>query len=217
MTSAFPQEEMSFDVTFKPTSTIHYDVYLTIRTTMNHTYKVHVVGQGVEPPLFLSRTILKLAASCPGDVVSHDVFLSNRTKQEQVRRENTQTQPHIASCRLDGWPTFHWMALLNVTPFIRHAPSITFPQCFEFAIPRPLMSQLRIAPVIGVVPPERSRRVTVWFCPSPDEDPLNHHSAASSKQEEDSHQDHDEVRGASLLPPPVCWLPESLLQEDGGC
>lgn len=51
------QEELDLTVSFRPVSALHYDLPLTLRTSMNTTYRVRVTAQGVEPPVTLSHSV----------------------------------------------------------------------------------------------------------------------------------------------------------------
>jgi len=76
-----PYEAKTFDVIFRPTSAITYDVTLLIKTSMTRSYKVRVRGQGVQSLVTISHSVIKMASACGGDIISHDVMVTNNTKQ----------------------------------------------------------------------------------------------------------------------------------------
>ena len=76
-----PQEAKTFDVIFKPSTATHYNLTLVIKTSLVMVYKITVKGVGVQPPVCISHSLLRLASACPGDIISQDVMVTNTSKQ----------------------------------------------------------------------------------------------------------------------------------------
>ena len=78
-----PDESMDFEVLFSPISAVDYDVDVTLLTSLNDTYTLKVVAEGVEAPLELSPAVLRLRTTPPGERVVESVVVTNRSAHSQ--------------------------------------------------------------------------------------------------------------------------------------
>ena len=78
-----PGETLEREVFFSPEASTLHALTLTCRTSLNQSYHLKVVGQGVLPHLTLSHTQLALPPTPEGDTSEGDVSLTNHTSIPQ--------------------------------------------------------------------------------------------------------------------------------------
>ncbi|CAM9260061.1 unnamed protein product, partial [Ectocarpus fasciculatus] len=79
-----PNESLTFDVTFTALSAIKYDLQLEVLTSQNDLYTVKVRATGIESPLDISNSVIKLRSTCPGHRVLESTMITNTTKKKQT-------------------------------------------------------------------------------------------------------------------------------------
>jgi hypothetical protein len=72
-----PMEEMEFEISFGPLSAIEYKLDLTLQTSFNDKYIIPIIAEGVEPPITLSNTVIRMRTTAPGQKVLESVFITN--------------------------------------------------------------------------------------------------------------------------------------------
>lgn len=75
-----PLESRTFDVALVPQSAVTYSQSLNLWTSVNDKYSLPCRGEGIEPPLQLSTSVLQLRNTSPGQRVRADVFVRNVTR-----------------------------------------------------------------------------------------------------------------------------------------
>lgn len=78
-----PNESTDFEVFFSPISAIDYDVEVTVITSLNDSYSLKVLAEGVEPPLEISTTVLQMRTTTPGERVLESVMVTNKSTHSQ--------------------------------------------------------------------------------------------------------------------------------------
>ncbi|XRB18671.1 FAP-74 protein [Pseudoscourfieldia marina] len=74
-----PGETMSLDVSFEADFPMNFDIPLTVRSHLNHTYRVPCTAQGILPPMTLSDNVMYLPATAFGDSNNASVILKNNS------------------------------------------------------------------------------------------------------------------------------------------
>ena len=78
-----PNESTDFEVSFSPVSAIDYDVEVTIITSLNDSYSLKVLAEGVDPPLEISTTVVLMRTTSPGERVLESVMVTNKSTHSQ--------------------------------------------------------------------------------------------------------------------------------------
>ena len=78
-----PNEAMDFEVSFCPMLAAPYSFDVVIATSVNDTYKIRVVGQGVESPIQLSNSVITMRTTGPGERVIESCMFTNTTSERR--------------------------------------------------------------------------------------------------------------------------------------
>ena len=78
-----PKESFTFQIGFSPKSIIDYNFPLTMVTSSNDTYSIHIKGIGIEIPLTFSHPVIKMRSTCPGERVLENCIIQNNTHHQQ--------------------------------------------------------------------------------------------------------------------------------------
>jgi hypothetical protein len=79
-----PNEEIQFNISFKPSSAIQYHLPLILSTSFNDQYPLKVIGQGVESIITFHTPVIHLRPTIPGERVIESTLVQNNTKHKQV-------------------------------------------------------------------------------------------------------------------------------------
>ena len=79
-----PNETTEFEVSFSPTSSINYQVDVTLQTSFNDTYLIKVLADGVDPPLQLESSVIHMRTTYPGERVVESTMVRNTSKHTQL-------------------------------------------------------------------------------------------------------------------------------------
>jgi hypothetical protein len=79
-----PNESLDFEISFCPNMALAYSFDLAIMTSNNDTYKIRVVGNGVEPPISMSSSVITMRTTGPGERVIESCTFTNTTAEQQV-------------------------------------------------------------------------------------------------------------------------------------
>eukprot|EP00597_Dinobryon_sp_UTEXLB2267_P012124 CAMPEP_0170113434 /NCGR_PEP_ID=MMETSP0020_2-20130122/9888_1 /TAXON_ID=98059 /ORGANISM="Dinobryon sp., Strain UTEXLB2267" /LENGTH=1783 /DNA_ID=CAMNT_0010339793 /DNA_START=13 /DNA_END=5360 /DNA_ORIENTATION=- len=78
-----PNESMDFEIFFSPISAINYEVDITLITSLNDSYVLKVIAEGVDPPLEFSSSVIRMRTTSPGERVVESVLVTNKTSHSQ--------------------------------------------------------------------------------------------------------------------------------------
>lgn len=79
-----PNEEIEFNVSFRPYSAIEYNMPLTLSTSFNDQYHLKVLGTGIESSFTFQTPVMHLRPTIPGEKVVESTVVQNNTKTKQV-------------------------------------------------------------------------------------------------------------------------------------
>ena len=79
-----PNETSEFEVSFSPTSSINYQVDVTLQSSFNDTYLIKVLADGVDPPLQLESSVIHMRTTYPGERVVESTMVRNTSKHTQL-------------------------------------------------------------------------------------------------------------------------------------
>ena len=91
-----PFQSKVVDVMFKPRSSIAYHLTLTMKTTMGGVYRIPITGQGLEPPLVISQSVMELVPAAVGDRVTASVLVQNPSKTKTQSFEWAVPYPKLS-------------------------------------------------------------------------------------------------------------------------
>ena len=78
-----PNETTEFEISFGPMSAIDYDLVVTLLTSSNDSYDIKVAAEGIEPPLEMSSSVIKMRSTAPGERVVESTMVRNKTSHPQ--------------------------------------------------------------------------------------------------------------------------------------
>ena len=76
-------ESITFHIQFSPMSIINYNFDITLLSSVNDTYLIHISGKGIESPITMDHNILHLRTTAPGEKVIESILLTNITTHKQ--------------------------------------------------------------------------------------------------------------------------------------
>jgi len=91
-----PRERKDVRVIFKPDAAVEHKLSLTVRTTLGNIYRLPVTGQGLDPPITFSATVLSLVPAAIGDQVTADLTLTNASRSRALRFHLGVPFPHLS-------------------------------------------------------------------------------------------------------------------------
>nr|XP_014348852.1 PREDICTED: cilia- and flagella-associated protein 74 [Latimeria chalumnae] len=134
-----PLEMLVIDLIFKPRKANEYSFELTCKSGINRDFKLFCKAVGVHPPLELSHSLVKFAATAFNDVSTATLYVIN---SHTSRNQFSHQVPRIGKGEI--------------------AP--VGPTSFEFLVPED--SPIAITPVVGTVMPGKKCKVQVSFHPT---------------------------------------------------
>lgn len=78
-----PNESMDFEIKFSPVSAINFDLDLNLLTSLNDSYTLKVVAEGIAPPIEFSSSVIRMRTTSPGERVVESVVGTNNTPHHQ--------------------------------------------------------------------------------------------------------------------------------------
>lgn len=84
--SILPGESLKFDIVFTPTSAIEYHTKCVVRTVRNEDFVIPIKAVGVQPPVKLTKPLIKTKATAIGDQISETIQIVNTSNQNHTFR-----------------------------------------------------------------------------------------------------------------------------------
>jgi len=78
-----PNEEMTFEIAFSPSSPESYKLQLTLVTSLNDTYTIAIRGKGLDPPVSFDTSVVQMRTTCPGERVLESGLIQNKSNKRQ--------------------------------------------------------------------------------------------------------------------------------------
>jgi hypothetical protein len=97
-----PNEEIQFNISFRPNSALSYHLPLTLSTSFNDQYHLQVLGNGIESIFSFLSPVIHLRPTIPGERVIESTVIQNNTKSRQILEMIT---PHSSFSWLKISPT----------------------------------------------------------------------------------------------------------------